>query len=58
MRWMEHAACMGNIRWPLVEKHEETGPFDGHEYNIKMDFKVQVMRLWNRAVWLRAQPRG
>jgi len=55
---MEHAACMGNIRWLLVEKHGEMGLFVGHEYNIKMDLKVQVVRLWNRAVWLRAQPRG
>jgi len=52
MRWKEPAVFMGNIRWPLVEKHEETGLYGGHKYNIKMD------RLWNTAVWLRAQPSG
>lgn len=58
MRWKEHAVCMGNIKWPLIEKHDETGPFVGNKYNIKMELKVQVVRLWYRAVWLRAQPSG
>jgi len=56
--WKEHAVCMGNIRWPLVEKHEETGSFVGHKYNIKMDLKIQVVKLWGRTFWLRAQPSG
>jgi len=58
MMWKEHAVCMGNIRWPLVEKHEETGSFVGHKYNIKMDLKIQVVKLWGRTFWLRAQPSG
>jgi hypothetical protein len=40
MRWKEHVLCMGKFKWPLIEKHEETGPFVGHKYNIRMELKV------------------